>query len=47
MKFLGTLGLVAPVAGGMEFALTPLGSAFIDQARHQNTRYRPAFTDPM
>jgi hypothetical protein len=42
LKFLSVLGLVQQV-GGLEFALTHLGAAFIDASQRDSFRYKAAF----
>jgi hypothetical protein len=42
LKFLCLLGLLQPV-GGLEYALTDLGGAFVDKARTDQARYSLAF----
>lgn len=43
LRFLCQLGLVQPVGSGAEFAITKLGSAFVDKARGDSYRYSDAF----
>lgn len=39
MKFLALLGLITPIGGGREFAITPLGNGFITKAKSVRDYY--------
>jgi hypothetical protein len=43
LRFLCQLGLLQPVGGGAEFAITRLGAAFVEKARGDGRLYSSAF----